>query len=119
MLPNYYKHICQYENSLVTKFYGVHCIKPVGGQKVCAVHQDYLLPLDNFLTFFFNLTRLGLLSWGTCSAQNIESRDGLTLKGLPMDAPPPNLKLKLMKQLLSRTLILTFLSVFREIGIKN
>ncbi|KAH0898101.1 hypothetical protein HID58_047669 [Brassica napus] len=33
MLPNYYKHICQYENSLVTKFYGVHCIKPVGGQK--------------------------------------------------------------------------------------
>uniref|UniRef100_A0A1J3DWW2 Phosphatidylinositol 4-phosphate 5-kinase n=1 Tax=Noccaea caerulescens TaxID=107243 RepID=A0A1J3DWW2_NOCCA len=33
MLPSYYKHVCQYENSLVTKFYGVHCIKPVGGQK--------------------------------------------------------------------------------------
>jgi 1-phosphatidylinositol-4-phosphate 5-kinase len=35
MLPSYYKHVCQYENSLVTRFYGVHCVKPVGGQKVC------------------------------------------------------------------------------------
>lgn len=35
MLPSYYKHICRYENSLVTKFFGVHCVKPVGGVKVC------------------------------------------------------------------------------------
>ncbi|KAK8967439.1 Phosphatidylinositol 4-phosphate 5-kinase 2 [Platanthera guangdongensis] len=34
MLASYYKHICKYENSLVTKFYGVHCVKPNGGQKV-------------------------------------------------------------------------------------
>ncbi|MQL88975.1 hypothetical protein Taro_021544 [Colocasia esculenta] len=34
MLPNYYQHVCQYKGSLVTKFYGVHCIKPIGGQKV-------------------------------------------------------------------------------------
>ncbi|CAH2033577.1 unnamed protein product [Thlaspi arvense] len=33
MLPSYYKHVCKYENSLVTRFYGVHCVKPVGGQK--------------------------------------------------------------------------------------
>ncbi|KAK6132381.1 hypothetical protein DH2020_033872 [Rehmannia glutinosa] len=33
MLPSYYKHVCRYENSLVTKFYGVHCVKPVGGVK--------------------------------------------------------------------------------------
>ncbi|KAL1060529.1 hypothetical protein V6Z11_1Z091100 [Gossypium hirsutum] len=33
MLPSYYQHVCRYENSLVTKFYGVHCVKPVGGQK--------------------------------------------------------------------------------------
>ncbi|KAG6388730.1 hypothetical protein SASPL_150162 [Salvia splendens] len=33
MLPSYYQHICRYENSLVTKFYGVHCVKPVGGVK--------------------------------------------------------------------------------------
>ncbi|XXG60840.1 hypothetical protein AAC387_Pa04g2653 [Persea americana] len=34
MLPSYYKHVSQYENSLVTKFFGVHCVKPIGGQKV-------------------------------------------------------------------------------------
>ncbi|XP_010521233.1 PREDICTED: phosphatidylinositol 4-phosphate 5-kinase 1 [Tarenaya hassleriana] len=33
MLPSYYRHVCQHENSLVTKFYGVHCVKPIGGQK--------------------------------------------------------------------------------------
>ncbi|KAL6217177.1 hypothetical protein ACLB2K_010394 [Fragaria x ananassa] len=33
MLPSYYRHMSRYENSLVTKFYGVHCVKPVGGQK--------------------------------------------------------------------------------------
>lgn len=33
MLQSYYQHVCRYENSLVTKFFGVHCVKPVGGQK--------------------------------------------------------------------------------------
>ncbi|GMI89607.1 phosphatidylinositol-4-phosphate 5-kinase 1 [Hibiscus trionum] len=33
MLPSYYQHVSRYENSLVTKFYGVHCVKPIGGQK--------------------------------------------------------------------------------------
>ncbi|CAL0330056.1 unnamed protein product [Lupinus luteus] len=33
MLPSYYQHVCQYKNSLVTAFLGVHCVKPIGGQK--------------------------------------------------------------------------------------
>ncbi|XP_057490584.1 phosphatidylinositol 4-phosphate 5-kinase 1-like [Actinidia eriantha] len=33
MLPSYYQHVCRFENSLVTKFFGVHCVKPVGGLK--------------------------------------------------------------------------------------
>ncbi|KAA8546360.1 hypothetical protein F0562_002901 [Nyssa sinensis] len=33
MLSSYYQHVCRYENSLVTKFFGVHCVKPVGGLK--------------------------------------------------------------------------------------
>uniref|UniRef100_A0A199U9L3 1-phosphatidylinositol-4-phosphate 5-kinase n=1 Tax=Manihot esculenta TaxID=3983 RepID=A0A199U9L3_MANES len=33
MLPSYYQHVCRYEKSLVTKFFGVHCVKPIGGQK--------------------------------------------------------------------------------------
>lgn len=34
MLPSYYQHVSMYMNSLLTKFYGVHCVKPVGGMKV-------------------------------------------------------------------------------------
>ncbi|XP_022980942.1 phosphatidylinositol 4-phosphate 5-kinase 1-like [Cucurbita maxima] len=33
MLASYYQHVSRYEDSLVTKFFGVHCIKPIGGQK--------------------------------------------------------------------------------------
>ncbi|XP_019432404.1 PREDICTED: phosphatidylinositol 4-phosphate 5-kinase 2-like isoform X1 [Lupinus angustifolius] len=33
MLPSYYQHVFRYKNSLVTAFLGVHCVKPVGGQK--------------------------------------------------------------------------------------
>ncbi|KAL2339836.1 hypothetical protein Fmac_007776 [Flemingia macrophylla] len=33
MLGSYYLHVSKYENSLLTKFYGVHCVKPIGGQK--------------------------------------------------------------------------------------
>ncbi|KAK9134921.1 hypothetical protein Syun_014251 [Stephania yunnanensis] len=34
MLPSYYQHVSDYENTLVTKFFGVHCVKPIGGQKI-------------------------------------------------------------------------------------
>ncbi|XP_050205451.1 phosphatidylinositol 4-phosphate 5-kinase 2-like [Mercurialis annua] len=34
MLSNYYQHVCRYKNSLITKFFGVHCVKQVGGQKI-------------------------------------------------------------------------------------
>ncbi|XP_073140062.1 phosphatidylinositol 4-phosphate 5-kinase 9-like [Henckelia pumila] len=33
MLPNYYRHVCTYENTLITKFFGLHRIKPSSGQK--------------------------------------------------------------------------------------
>ncbi|KAK4264642.1 hypothetical protein QN277_025793 [Acacia crassicarpa] len=33
MLPSYFNHVSQYKNSLVTKFLGVHCVRPIGGQK--------------------------------------------------------------------------------------
>ncbi|KAF7840183.1 phosphatidylinositol 4-phosphate 5-kinase 1-like [Senna tora] len=33
MLPSYFQHVYQYKNTMVTKFLGVHCVKPVGGQK--------------------------------------------------------------------------------------
>ncbi|XP_023535805.1 phosphatidylinositol 4-phosphate 5-kinase 1-like [Cucurbita pepo subsp. pepo] len=33
MLASYYQHVSRYQDSLVTKFFGIHCIKPTGGQK--------------------------------------------------------------------------------------
>ncbi|KAL3839714.1 hypothetical protein ACJIZ3_024305 [Penstemon smallii] len=32
MLPNYHRHVCKYENTLITKFFGLHRIKPASGQ---------------------------------------------------------------------------------------
>jgi 1-phosphatidylinositol-4-phosphate 5-kinase len=36
MLQGYYNHVKTYENTLITKFFGLHRIKPHGGQKVVA-----------------------------------------------------------------------------------
>ncbi|XP_078440702.1 phosphatidyl inositol monophosphate 5 kinase [Wolffia australiana] len=33
MLPNYYHHVRTYENTLITKFFGLHRVKPSSGQK--------------------------------------------------------------------------------------
>ncbi|KAL3642626.1 Phosphatidylinositol 4-phosphate 5-kinase 9 [Castilleja foliolosa] len=33
MLPNYHSHVRKYENTLITKFFGLHRIKPSSGQK--------------------------------------------------------------------------------------
>ncbi|KAJ6793046.1 phosphatidylinositol 4-phosphate 5-kinase 9-like [Iris pallida] len=33
MLPNYHHHVRSYENTLITKFFGLHRVKPLSGQK--------------------------------------------------------------------------------------
>lgn len=37
MLPAYYNHVRAFENTLITKFYGLHCVKLTGAaqKKVC------------------------------------------------------------------------------------
>lgn len=51
MLPSYFRHVSQHKISLVTKFFGVHCVKPVGGQKV---YLSWILvkALYNFFLIF-------------------------------------------------------------------
>jgi hypothetical protein len=36
MLQGYHHHVQVYENTLITKFFGLHRIKPYGGRKVAA-----------------------------------------------------------------------------------
>ena len=38
MLPNYNEHVSNYENTLITKFFGLHRITPSSGQKVCNLY---------------------------------------------------------------------------------
>lgn len=37
MLPYYHHHVKTYENTLITKFFGLHRIKPSSGQKVSSI----------------------------------------------------------------------------------
>jgi len=48
MLNSYYQHVSQYKNSLITRFYGVHCVKPLNGQKVRDIYYNNRL-LQMFL----------------------------------------------------------------------
>jgi 1-phosphatidylinositol-4-phosphate 5-kinase len=43
MLNSYYQHVSRYNNSLITRFYGVHCVKPLNGQKVRDIYYYNLL----------------------------------------------------------------------------
>ncbi|CAH8313017.1 unnamed protein product [Eruca vesicaria subsp. sativa] len=83
MLPNYYKHICQYENSLVTKFYGVHCIKPVGGQKTRFVVMGNLFCSEYRIQRRFDLK--GSSHGRSTSKPEAEIDETTTLKDLDLN----------------------------------
>jgi len=45
MLPKYYRHVGDHENTLITKFFGLHRITLRGGKKVSTVTYLELLSL--------------------------------------------------------------------------
>lgn len=83
MLPSYYQHVCRYENTLVTKFYGVHCVKPVGGVKVCLTSnlESLIWWLNMSDTFIFHWVQTRFIVMGNmfCSEYRIHRR--FDLKG--------------------------------------
>ncbi|CAA7013388.1 unnamed protein product [Microthlaspi erraticum] len=83
MLPSYYKHVCQYENSLVTKFYGVHCIKPVGGQKTRFIVMGNLFCSEYRIQRRFDLK--GSSHGRTTSKPEAEIDETTTLKDLDLN----------------------------------
>lgn len=40
MLPKYYIHVGAYENTLITKFFGLHCITLKAGRKVISLNNN-------------------------------------------------------------------------------
>ncbi|KAJ8765362.1 hypothetical protein K2173_012059 [Erythroxylum novogranatense] len=83
MLSSYYRHVCQYNNSLVTKFFGVHCVKPVGGQKTRFIVMGNLFCSEYRIHKRYDLK-------GSSYGRTLDKADGqrdetTTLKDLDLD----------------------------------
>eukprot|EP00250_Pteridium_aquilinum_P018590 c24131_g1_i1 orf=442-2904(-) len=81
MLPNYYDHVQTYENTLITKFFGLHRIKPAGGQKVRFVVMGNMFCTELRIHRRFDLKGS---SQGR-SADKLEMDENTTLKDLDLD----------------------------------
>ncbi|GMG99559.1 hypothetical protein Nepgr_001399 [Nepenthes gracilis] len=83
MLPSYYRHVSQFKNSLVTRFFGVHCVKPVGGPKT------RFIVMGNFLCSEYRIHKRFDLK-GSSYGRSIEKPEGeidetTTLKDLDLN----------------------------------
>ncbi|KAH9615971.1 hypothetical protein KSS87_020184 [Heliosperma pusillum] len=83
MLPSYYQHVCRYENSLVTRFYGVHCVKPVGGPKTRFIVMGNLFCSEYRIHKRFDLK--GSRHGRTTKTEDGEIDETTTLKDLDLD----------------------------------
>lgn len=81
MLPNYFDHVQRYENTLITKFFGLHRIKPSGGQKVRFVVMGNMFCTELRIHRRFDLKGS---SQGR-SADKLEMDENTTLKDLDLD----------------------------------
>ncbi|OAY78515.1 Phosphatidylinositol 4-phosphate 5-kinase 1 [Ananas comosus] len=83
MLHSYYQHVCRYHNTLVTKFYGVHCVKPIGGQKVRFIVMGNLFCSEYRIHRRFDLK--GSSHGRTTDKVDGEIDETTTLKDLDLD----------------------------------
>ncbi|XP_047341996.1 phosphatidylinositol 4-phosphate 5-kinase 1-like [Impatiens glandulifera] len=83
MLLSYYNHVSQYENSLVTKFFGVHCVKPVGGVKTRFIVMGNLFCSEYRIHRRFDLK--GSSHGRTTDKQEEEIDETTTLKDLDLN----------------------------------
>ncbi|MCO5611095.1 hypothetical protein L7F22_065345 [Adiantum nelumboides] len=81
MLHNYYNHVRMFENTLVAKFFGLHRIKPAGGQKVRFIVMGNMFCTELRIHRRFDLKGS---SQGR-SAENLEMDENTTLKDLDLD----------------------------------
>ncbi|XVE61629.1 hypothetical protein DITRI_Ditri06bG0055900 [Diplodiscus trichospermus] len=81
MLPNYLHHVRSYENTLITKFFGLHRIKPSSGQKFCFVVMGNMFCTELRIHRRFDLKGSSLGR----SADNVEIDENTTLKDLDLN----------------------------------
>ncbi|KAH9603441.1 hypothetical protein KSS87_015743 [Heliosperma pusillum] len=83
MLPSYYEHVYRYENTLVTRFYGVHCVKPAGGPKTRFIVMGNLFCSEYRIHRRFDLK--GSRHGRTTEKAEGEIDETTTLKDLDLD----------------------------------
>uniref|UniRef100_A0ACD5U738 Uncharacterized protein n=1 Tax=Avena sativa TaxID=4498 RepID=A0ACD5U738_AVESA len=81
MLPDYYRHVHTYENTLVTKFFGLHRVKPSSGQKFRFVVMGNMFCTELRIHRRFDLKGSSLGR----STDKIKIDENTTLKDLDLD----------------------------------
>ncbi|KAJ4705011.1 putative Phosphatidylinositol-4-phosphate 5-kinase [Melia azedarach] len=81
MLPNYHDHVRSYENTLITKFFGLHRIKPSSGQKFRFVVMGNMFCTELRIHRRFDLKGSSLGR----STETIEIDENTTLKDLDLN----------------------------------
>ncbi|XP_044498325.1 phosphatidylinositol 4-phosphate 5-kinase 9-like [Mangifera indica] len=81
MLPTYHHHVRSYENTLITKFFGLHRIKPSSGQKFRFVVMGNMFCTELRIHRRFDLKGSSLGR----STDNIEIDENTTLKDLDLN----------------------------------
>ncbi|ONK70985.1 uncharacterized protein A4U43_C04F3530 [Asparagus officinalis] len=81
MLPNYHHHVRTYENTLITKFFGLHRVIPSSGQKFRFVVMGNMFCTELRIHRRFDLKGSSLGR----SSKNIEIDENTTLKDLDLD----------------------------------
>ncbi|XVF76353.1 hypothetical protein PTKIN_Ptkin13bG0259900 [Pterospermum kingtungense] len=81
MLPSYHHHVKSYENTLITKFFGLHRIKPSSGQKFRFVVMGNMFCTELRIHRRFDLKGSSLGR----SSDNIEIDENTTLKDLDLN----------------------------------
>ncbi|XP_010457124.1 PREDICTED: phosphatidylinositol 4-phosphate 5-kinase 10 [Camelina sativa] len=81
MLPGYFRHIHKYRSTLLSKNYGAHSVKPVGGDKTYFVVMSNILQSDVFMNKVYDLKGS---SQGRTN-KKIKVRDKTILKDIDLD----------------------------------
>ncbi|XP_020211000.1 phosphatidylinositol 4-phosphate 5-kinase 9 [Cajanus cajan] len=81
MLPDYHHHVKSYENTLITKFFGLHRIEPSSGQKFCFVVMGNMFCTELRIHRRFDLKGSSLGR----SSDKIEIDENTTLKDLDLN----------------------------------
>jgi 1-phosphatidylinositol-4-phosphate 5-kinase len=81
MLQGYHHHVQVHENTLITKFFGLHRIKPYGGQKVRFIVMGNMFCTELRIHRRFDLKGSSLGR----SADKVEIDETTTLKDLDLE----------------------------------